>query len=195
MAHEHTCSVACEILLDQGSNPCLLRWRADSRPLDHQGNPNSSFLISPKHSKHYFKTSCSPHLLFKKGRVCTEHRTLNSGQLNCTRSELYTHYRALLQPPEPDVAWILQQWLVLLRLLLTLGREVFVQSRKRGPSGASDKSPLPLVFWWPHPLLHQTPLAPLSDKPVNQMTDNRENSWKHLLVKGWCYEKKQTKCQ
>ena len=94
MAHEHTCSVACGILLDQGSNLCLLHWQADSQPLDHQGNPNSSFLISPKHSKRYFKTSCSPYLLFKKGRVCTEHRTLNNGQLNCTRSELYTQLQS-----------------------------------------------------------------------------------------------------
>ena len=70
--HEHTCFMVCGIFPDQESNPRLLRWQADSQPLDHQGNPNSSFLISPKHSKHYFKTSCSPHLLFKKGRVCTE---------------------------------------------------------------------------------------------------------------------------
>ena len=29
-AHELSYSAACEILLDQGSNPCLLRWQADS---------------------------------------------------------------------------------------------------------------------------------------------------------------------
>ena len=35
-AHELSCSVACEAFLDQGSNPCLLHWQADSLPLSHQ---------------------------------------------------------------------------------------------------------------------------------------------------------------
>ena len=33
-----TCSVACGIFPDQGSNPCLLHWQADSLPLSHQGS-------------------------------------------------------------------------------------------------------------------------------------------------------------
>ena len=33
-----SCSVACGILLDQGSNPCLLHWQADSLLLSHQGS-------------------------------------------------------------------------------------------------------------------------------------------------------------
>ena len=36
--HRLSCSVACGILLDQGSNPCLLHWQADSLPLSHQGS-------------------------------------------------------------------------------------------------------------------------------------------------------------
>ena len=39
VAHGPSCSVACGILPDQGSNPCPLRWQADSQPLHHQGNP------------------------------------------------------------------------------------------------------------------------------------------------------------
>ena len=30
---------ACGIFPDQGLNPCLLHWQADSHPLDHEGNP------------------------------------------------------------------------------------------------------------------------------------------------------------
>lgn len=30
------------LILDQGSNPCLLCWGVDSQPLSHQGNPRSS---------------------------------------------------------------------------------------------------------------------------------------------------------
>ena len=30
-----SCSAACVIFLDQGSNPCLLHWQVDSLPLNH----------------------------------------------------------------------------------------------------------------------------------------------------------------
>ena len=39
VAHGPSCSAACGILPDQGSNPCPLRWQADSQPLRHQGSP------------------------------------------------------------------------------------------------------------------------------------------------------------
>ena len=39
VAHGPSCSVACEIFPDQGSNPCPLHWQADSQPLRHQGSP------------------------------------------------------------------------------------------------------------------------------------------------------------
>jgi len=34
-----SCSMACGILPDQGSNLCLLHWQADSLPLSSQGSP------------------------------------------------------------------------------------------------------------------------------------------------------------
>ena len=37
-----SCSAACGILPDQGSNPCPLHWQADSQPLRHQGSPTLS---------------------------------------------------------------------------------------------------------------------------------------------------------
>ena len=39
VAHGPSCSVACGIFPDQGSNPCPLHWQADSQPLCHQGGP------------------------------------------------------------------------------------------------------------------------------------------------------------
>ena len=39
MAHRLSCSSACGILPDQGSNPYPLPWQADSQPLRHQGSP------------------------------------------------------------------------------------------------------------------------------------------------------------
>ena len=39
VSHGPSCSAACGIFPDQGSNPCPLHWQADSQPLCHQGSP------------------------------------------------------------------------------------------------------------------------------------------------------------
>ena len=39
VAHGPSCSAACGIFPDQGSNSCPLHWQADSQPLRHQGSP------------------------------------------------------------------------------------------------------------------------------------------------------------
>ena len=39
VTHRPSCSAACGILPDQGSNLCPLHWQADSQPLRHQGSP------------------------------------------------------------------------------------------------------------------------------------------------------------
>ena len=44
VAHGPSRSAACDILPDQGSNPCPLHWQADSQPLCHQGSPRLYFL-------------------------------------------------------------------------------------------------------------------------------------------------------
>ena len=43
VAHGPSCSAACGIFPDQGSNPCPLHWQADSQPLCHQGSPTQLF--------------------------------------------------------------------------------------------------------------------------------------------------------
>ena len=40
VAHGLSCSTACGIFPDQGSNPCPVHWQADSYPLRHQGSPH-----------------------------------------------------------------------------------------------------------------------------------------------------------
>ena len=42
--HEFSCSEACGIFPEQGSNPCPLHWQSDSYPLHHQGSPTASIL-------------------------------------------------------------------------------------------------------------------------------------------------------
>ena len=39
VVHGLSCSAACGIFPDQGSNLCPLHWQADSQPLRHQGSP------------------------------------------------------------------------------------------------------------------------------------------------------------
>ena len=43
VAHGPSCSAACGIFPDQGSNPRPLYWQADSQPLRHQGSPQLIF--------------------------------------------------------------------------------------------------------------------------------------------------------
>ena len=43
VAHGPSCSAACGIFPEQGSNPCPLHWQADSQPLRHQGSPALHF--------------------------------------------------------------------------------------------------------------------------------------------------------
>ena len=49
VAHGPSCSAACGIFPDQGSNPCALNWQADSQPLRHQGSPLTSFSLFQFH--------------------------------------------------------------------------------------------------------------------------------------------------
>ena len=42
VAHGPSCSAACGVFPDQGSNPCPLHWQADSQPVRHQGSPTPS---------------------------------------------------------------------------------------------------------------------------------------------------------
>ena len=45
VAHGSSCSAACGIFPDQGSNPCPLHWQADSQPLRHQGSPQAILIV------------------------------------------------------------------------------------------------------------------------------------------------------
>ena len=45
VAQGPSCSVACGIFPDQGSNPCPLHRQADSQPLRHQGSPTWLFYL------------------------------------------------------------------------------------------------------------------------------------------------------
>ena len=45
VAHAPSCSAACGILPDQGSNLCPLHLQADSQPLRHQGSPFNFYLF------------------------------------------------------------------------------------------------------------------------------------------------------
>ena len=56
VAHGLSCSAACGIFPDQGSNPCPLHWQADSEPLHHQGSP-MNFLKIKKINEDIRKTS------------------------------------------------------------------------------------------------------------------------------------------
>ena len=72
-----SCSLACGIFLDQGSNPCVLHWQADSLPLSHQGNPHTLILIHPLCLKRDLKNKC----FCNEGRIC---QVLTAGKGVCS---------------------------------------------------------------------------------------------------------------
>ena len=59
VAHGPSCSAACGILPDQGSNLGPLHWQADSQPLPHQGSPTNHFYF---YLQVFFFLCCFPHL-------------------------------------------------------------------------------------------------------------------------------------
>ena len=46
VAHGPSCSAACGIFPDQGSNPCPLQRQADSQPLRHRGSPKFYYRVT-----------------------------------------------------------------------------------------------------------------------------------------------------
>ena len=63
VAHGPSCSAACGIFPDQGSNLCPLHWLADSQPLCHQGSPKfikTSYPINWMSSQQIFKIGMVP---------------------------------------------------------------------------------------------------------------------------------------
>ena len=60
VVHGPSCSVACGIFPDQGSNPCPLHWQADSQPLHHQGSPVSTFKVTWRRLYSLARTHWSP---------------------------------------------------------------------------------------------------------------------------------------
>ena len=46
VVHRPSCSRACGVFQDQRSNPCLLRWQADSLPLSPGEAPTWAFSVS-----------------------------------------------------------------------------------------------------------------------------------------------------
>ena len=45
VAHGLSCSETCGVFPDQGSDPCLLHWQAETLPLSHQGSPAIILLV------------------------------------------------------------------------------------------------------------------------------------------------------
>ena len=65
VAHGLSCSAACGIFPDQGSNPCPLHWQAGSQPLRHQGSPYKSYFY------------WCVHMIFINLLILCVHRCLN----------------------------------------------------------------------------------------------------------------------
>ena len=81
VAHGPSCSTACGIFPDQGSNPCPLHWQADSQPLRHQGSPHFLFpaWVLWDTEPCLIRTTSQPSFLI--GFMCPSHRITPSCML------------------------------------------------------------------------------------------------------------------
>ena len=76
VAHGPSCSRACGILPDQGSNPCPLHWQADSQPLCLQGSPFLIFkTVLLMYNLYLFKVY-NPVLFSIFTELCDQHNNL-----------------------------------------------------------------------------------------------------------------------
>ena len=117
VAHGPSCSAACGVFPDQGSNPCPPHWQADSQPLRHQGSPLPRDLIHPVNPDHMLflcgtfydtvprRSSQHPHLCLCfpctpfRGHICHTPRPYVRVPLSCTPSAgplLYSHWWSCL---------------------------------------------------------------------------------------------------
>ena len=65
MAHGPSCSAACGIFPDWGTNSCPLHRQADSKPLRHQGSPPAYNLSCPNNSALYPIPHLAAHVSFQ----------------------------------------------------------------------------------------------------------------------------------
>ena len=107
VAHGPSCSAACGILPDQGSNPCPLHWQADSQPLRHQGSPPNNILILHTYSQH-MQTTCLRHSVLFTGILLIVVGFDHSLKTSCTmivatalsyRQLTFPNFFLFLKPP------------------------------------------------------------------------------------------------
>ena len=82
VAHRPSCSAACGIFPDQGSNLCALHWQVDSQPLRHQGSPPATYFYSYVLALQL--TASSPG---GEGTVCGKGQALSLGNVLVLREE------------------------------------------------------------------------------------------------------------
>ena len=93
VAHGPSCSAACGILPDQGSNPCPLHWQADSQPLRHQGSPPGFFF------NEYIFISLEVELLSYMESICLNYRIVSqSTYLHTLPAAMHESY--ICHPPQ-----------------------------------------------------------------------------------------------
>ena len=67
VVHGLSCSAACGIFPDQGSNPGPLHWQADSQPLCHQGSPDPLLILEFLAANFNLEVLCSGELKYESG--------------------------------------------------------------------------------------------------------------------------------
>ena len=99
VAHGPSCSAACGIFPDQGSNPCPLHWQADSQPLCHQGSPFFLLLNTLRqYFFHFFKYICAPTKYNKRGQETVTIRSYEMCLQKLKRASLVARWLGVCLP-------------------------------------------------------------------------------------------------
>ena len=102
VAHRPSCSAACGIFPDQGSNPCPLHWQADSQPLRHQGSPHEYILDHLRITCRYHNTSSlNANLLRMKAFSYIIIQLCHSGNITVIRCHYLIHVHFQIFPIIP----------------------------------------------------------------------------------------------
>ena len=83
--HRLSSSATRGIFPDQGSNPCLLNWQADSLPLNHQGSPTLMNLIKLR------KNVCVTPLVIRLQNILVYSSHLTDAQTETVKSHAFIH--------------------------------------------------------------------------------------------------------
>ena len=115
VAHGPSCSSACGIFPDQGSNPCPLHWQAESQPLRHQGSPPTFYFNLHSVDRYFPSVFCALFsVLWQLPRITT---TISESTLNCKSCSKWSFFSWMVYLSQIHLVQRIWQLVLLVKIL------------------------------------------------------------------------------